>query len=89
MCRNIKTLYNFEPKASPEEIRAAALQFVRKITGFQKPSAANQAAFDLAVDEVARSVSSLLASLVTAAPPRNRQIEEARAHDRAVTRFGR
>ena len=89
MCRNIKTLYNFEPKASPEEIRAAALQFVRKITGFQKPSAANQAAFDLAVDEVARSVSSLLASLVTAAPPRNRQIEAARAHDRAVTRFGR
>ena len=89
MCRNIKTLYNFEPKASPEEIRAAALQFVRKITGFQKPSAANQAAFDLAVDEVARSVSSLLASLVTAAPPRNRQIEAARAHGRAVTRFGR
>ena len=87
MCRNIKTLYNFEPPATEEEIRAAASQFVRKISGFAKPSAANQKAFDLAVGDVTRAASTLLNSLVTSAPPRSRQIEAARAHARAVARF--
>jgi len=89
MCRNIKTLYNFEPPATEAEIRAAATQFVRKISGFAKPSAANQKAFDLAVDEVTLAASKLLGSLVTSAAPRDRQIEAARAHARAVTRFNR
>jgi hypothetical protein len=89
MCRNIKTLYNFEPPATEAEIRAAATQFVRKIGGFAKPSAANQEAFDLAVDEVARTSSKLLGSLVTSSPPRDRQVEAARAHARAVARFKR
>ena len=88
MCRNIKTLYNFEPPATREEIRAAALQFVRKISGFATPSAANQEAFDQAVDEVAQASSRLLGSLVTSASPRNRKVEAAKAHARAVRRFG-
>ena len=87
MCRNIKTLYNFEPPATEAEVRAAASQFVRKISGFTKPSAANQKAFDLAVEDVTRAASTLLDSLVTSAPPRSRQIEAARAHARAVARF--
>ena len=89
MCRNIKTLYNFEPPATEPEIRAAATQFVRKISGFAKPSAANQKAFDLAVDEVTRTSSKLLGSLVTSAPPRDRDIEASKAHARAVARFNR
>ena len=89
MCRNIKTLYNFEPPATQDEIRAAATQFVRKISGFAKPSAANQKAFDLAVEDVTRSASVLLDSLTTSSPPRNREIEAARAHSRAVARFNR
>jgi hypothetical protein len=87
MCRNIKTLYNFEPPATQAEIRAAATQFVRKVSGFAKPSAANQGAFDRAVNEVTRVASRLLGSLVTSSPPRNREIEAARAHARAVARF--
>jgi hypothetical protein len=89
MCRNIKVLYNFEPPATADEIRAAASQYVRKISGFSAPSAANQAAFARAVDEVAQSSASLLGSLVTAAPHRDRETEAARAHARAVRRFGR
>ncbi len=88
MCRNIRTLYNFEPPATDEEIRAAALQFVRKISGFAVPSAANQEVFDRAVDEVAQASSALLGSLVTTASPRNREVEAAKAHARAVRRFG-
>ena len=88
MCRNIKTLYNFEPPATGEEIRAAVLQFVRKISGFDTPSAANQKAFNRAVDEVTQAISTLLASLVTTASPRNREVEAAKAHARAVRRFG-
>ena len=87
MCRNIKTLYNFEPRATGEEIRAAALQFVRKISGFVTPAAANQKAFNRAVDEVTQATSTLLA-LVTTAVPRNREVEAAKAHARAVRRFG-
>ena len=88
MCRNIKTLYNFEPPATDEEIRAAALQFVRKISGFGAPSAANHEAFERAVDDVAQVSSLLLSSLVTAAVPRDRPEEAAKAHARAVRRFG-
>jgi len=88
MCRNIKTLYNFEPPATDDEIRAAALQFVRKISGFARASAANEPAFDRAVDEVARASSTLLDSLMTSAPPRDREAEAAKAHARAVRRFG-
>lgn len=88
MCRNIKTLYNFEPPATDEEIRAAALQYVRKLSGFTRPSVANREAFDSAVDEVAQASSTLLAALVTAAPPRDRETEAAKAHARAVRRFG-
>jgi hypothetical protein len=87
VCRNIRTLYNFEPPATDDEIRAAAAQFVRKISGFATPSAANQQAFDRAVKEITRSSSALLGSLVTNAPPRNRAQEAARAHNRAVARF--
>ncbi len=87
MCRNIKTLYNFEPPASQEEIQAAALQYVRKISGFQKPSAANARAFEHAVSSVARATSELLDALVTNAAPRDREVEAARAHSRAVQRF--
>jgi hypothetical protein len=88
MCRNIKTLFNFEPPANEEEIRAASLQFVRKLSGFTKPSKANEAAFDRAVDEVAAVAQTLLDALVTNAGPRDRQIEAQRARLRAAERFG-
>ena len=87
MCRNIRVLYNFEPPATEDEIYAAALQFVRKISGFTKPSAVNEKAFNRAVAEVATVSSKLLNSLVTNAPPRNRGIEAAKAHAREVLRF--
>lgn len=88
MCRNIKILHNFEPPATDEEIRAAAEQYVRKISGFAIPSAANQEAFSRAVDQIAETSSTLLGSLVTPAPKRNREVEAAKAHARAVRRFG-
>ena len=88
MCRNIKNLYNFDPPATNDEIRAAAQQFIRKISGFAKPSAANERAFNRAVDEVAEASSKLLSSLVTTATPRNREVEAAKAHVRAALRFG-
>jgi len=88
MCRNIKTLFNFEPPVTPEEVRAASLQFVRKITGFHKPSKANETAFLGAVDEIANVSMRLLRSLATNAPPRNREEEAARAKARAAQRFG-
>lgn len=88
MCRNIKTLHNFKPPASEEEIRASALQFVRKLSGFTRPSKGNQAAFDCAVDEVTKAARDLLASLVTTAPPRDREIEASKARARAADRFG-
>lgn len=87
MCRNIRTLYNFEPPATAEEIRAAALQFVRKISGVASPSVANEKVFLRAVDEVAKASSILLGSLVTGASPRNREIVAKKARDRAVRRF--
>jgi hypothetical protein len=87
MCRNIKTLYNFEPPVTEDEIQAASLQFVRKITGFNKPSKANESAFQAAVAAVAAVSSQLLSSLETNAPPKNRAEEAARAHARAVQRF--
>ena len=88
MCRNIKTLFNFEPPATQEEIEAASLQFVRKVSGTTRPSQANQAAFNQAVEEVSASMSTLLASLVTTAPSRNREIEMAKAKARSARRFG-
>jgi hypothetical protein len=88
MCRNIRTLHNFEPPATDEEIRAAALQYVRKISGTAKPSKANEEAFARAVDEVAEASARLLAELVTAAPPRDREVEAARGRARAAERFG-
>ena len=88
MCRNIKTLFNFDPPATDDEVRAASLQFVRKISGFTKPSKANEAAFDRAVDDVAAIASGLLQSLVTSAEPRDREIEAERARVRAMERFG-
>jgi hypothetical protein len=88
MCRSIKTLFNFKPPATEEEIRAAALQFVRKISGYQKPSHANQAAFDRAVEQVAATAHKLLDSLQTTAEPRDREVEAARARARAAERFG-
>lgn len=88
MCRNIKTLYNFEPPASEDEIRAASLQFVRKLSGFDEPSKANQLAFDDAIESVARAAHELLDALVTEASPRNREIEAAKARERAARRFG-
>lgn len=87
MCRNIKTLHNFKPPATEEEIRASALQFVRKLSGFTKPSKANEAAFKLAVDQVTQVAQELLDSLVTNAPPRDREVEAARARARAAERF--
>src|SRR5260370_6996793 len=87
MCRNIKTLYNFDPPVTPEEVRAASLQFVRKITGFNKPSKANEAAFLAAIDEVAAASTRLLHSLETGAPPKNREQEAANAKARAATKF--
>jgi hypothetical protein len=88
MCRNIKTLYNFEPPVTPEEVRAASLQFVRKITGFNKPSKANEAAFEAAIDDIANVSLRLLKSLETIAPPKNREEEAAKAKARAAERFG-
>jgi hypothetical protein len=87
MCRNIRTLYNFEPPATEEEVRSAAVQYVRKISGFTKPSHANEEAFARAVDEVAAVSSRLLASLVTSAAPKDREIEAAKAAERARQRF--
>jgi len=87
MCRSIKTLYNFEPPATEEEIRAASLQFVRKLSGFNSPSKANQAAFERAVEAVANAAGELIGSLVTTADPRDREIEAARARARAASRF--
>ncbi len=89
MCRNIKTLFNFEPPATDEEVRGAALQFVRKVSGFNKPSRANEAAFFAAVDEVAAASKNLLSRLETSAPPRNRSAEAARARARASKKFPR
>ena len=89
MCRNIKTLFNFSPPATDDEIRTAALQFVRKLSGFQTPSQANQAAFDRAVDEIAVAARTMLVSLVTSAEPRDREIEAQRARAKAAERFGR
>lgn len=88
MCRNIKTLFNFDPPVNAEEIRAASLQFVRKITGFNKPSKANEAAFLGAIDEIAGISARLLQSLETNAPPKNREEEAAKARARAAERFG-
>jgi hypothetical protein len=88
VCRNIKTLYNFEPPATDEEVRAAALQYVRKISGFATPSSANREAFDRAVDQVAHVSATLLGDLVTTAAPKDRETEAARAHERALRRFG-
>ena len=88
MCRNIKTLFNFEPPATELEIRDASLQFVRKLSGFNVPSKANEAAFERAVEQVAASARELIASLVTNAPPKNREVEAARAKERSAIRFG-
>ena len=89
MCRNIKTLYNFEPPASDDEIHAASLQFVRKLSGFNKPSQANEAAFNAAVDDVARIAGRLLEALETNAPPKNREAEAVKAKARSAVRFAR
>ena len=88
MCRNIKTLYNFSPPATPDEIRASALQFVRKLSGFTHPSKANEDAFNRAVDQVAQAAEALMGSLVTLAPPRDREVEAAKAKARNAVRFG-
>ena len=88
MCRSIKTLFNFDPPATEEEMRAAALQFVRKLSGFNHPSKANEAAFDRAVEDVTASARTLIESLVTTADPRDREIEAARARARTAARFG-
>ena len=87
MCRNIKTLHNFKPPATEEEIRASAIQFVRKLSGFTNPSKANEPAFNRAVEVVTKAASELLDSLVTNAPPRDREIEAAKARERAALRF--
>jgi len=87
MCRNIKTLFNFEPPVTEDEVRAASLQFVRKVTGFNKPSKANEAAFYAAVDEIARISGDLLSSLETNAPPKSREEEAAKAKARSALRF--
>jgi len=88
MCRNIKTLFNFDPPVTPEEVRAASLQFVRKISGFNKPSKANEEAFQAAIDEITEISARFLASLETNAPPRNREEEAAKAKARGAARFG-
>jgi len=88
MCRNIKTLHNFKPPATEEEIRASSLQFVRKLSGFAKPSKANEAAFNRAVEQVAQAATELLDSLVTTAPPRDREVEAAKARARSAERYG-
>ncbi len=87
MCRNIRPLFNFEPSATEDEIRASALQFVRKISGFTKPSKANEAAFEQAVEDISAIANELLESLVTTAPPRDREIEAPKARERATRRF--
>jgi hypothetical protein len=87
MCRNIHTLFNYEPPATAEEVRGAAVQYVRKVSGFTKPSQANEAAFDRAVDEVAEATQRLLDALVTKAPPRDREVDAARARERAAKRY--
>jgi len=87
MCRNIRTLYNFDPPATNEEVRSAALQYVRKISGFTKPSAANQEAFDRAVEQIAHVSEHLLADLVTNAPPKDREVEAAKAKARSAARY--
>jgi hypothetical protein len=89
MCRNIRPLFNFEPPATDDEVRASALQFVRKVSGFTKPSKANEAAFNDAVDEVTAAARKLIASLVTTAAPRDREEVAARARERAAIRYGR
>jgi hypothetical protein len=88
MCRNIRTLFNFEPPVNDDEIRAASLQFVRKISGFNKPSKANEASFQAAIDDIAKVSARLLRSLETTAPPRSREVEAAKAKARAAERFG-
>jgi hypothetical protein len=88
VCRNIKSLFNFDPPVTPEEVRAASLQFVRKITGFHHPSKANEAAFNAAIDDIAGASTRLLRSLETSAPRRNREAEAAKARARAAARFG-
>jgi hypothetical protein len=88
MCRNIRTLFNFDPPATDEEVRGSALQFVRKLSGYTKPSKANEAAFEVATEEVARAARKLLDSLVTTAPSRNREVEAAKAKERAAKRYG-
>jgi hypothetical protein len=88
MCRNIKTLHNFDPPATDDEVRASALQFVRKLSGFTQPSKANQPAFDRAVEQVTQAARELLDSLVTNAPPRDREVEAAKAKARSAERFG-
>jgi hypothetical protein len=88
MCRNIKTLHNFKPPATKEEIRASSVQFVRKLSGFTKPSKANEEAFNRAVEQVAQAATELLDSLVTTAPPRDREVEEAKARARSAERYG-
>jgi hypothetical protein len=88
MCRNIKTLFNFEPPATEDEIRASAIQFVRKLSGFTHPSKSNEAAFDIAVDEVTASARKLIFSLETTRPPRNREVEAMKAKARALERYG-
>lgn len=88
MCRNIKTLHNFEPPATEDEIRASSLQFVRKLSGFSKPSKANEVAFNLAVEKVNAAADELLRSLITNAPPRNREVEAEKAKARAAERYG-
>jgi hypothetical protein len=88
MCRNIRTLHNFDPPATDEEIRSAAIQYVRKVSGMQKPSQANAAAFELAIDEVTRVTTELLGSLVTSATPRDREVEAERRRARAAQRYG-
>jgi hypothetical protein len=87
MCRNIKTLHNFTPPATDDEIRASSVQFVRKLSGFAKPSRANEFAFTRAVDQVARAARELIDALVTSAPPRDREVEASKARARAVERF--
>ena len=89
MCRNIKTLFNFEPPATTDEVNASALQFVRKLSGMNKPSKANEEAFELAVERVAAAAQEMLSSLVTPGPPRDRDAEAAKARARAAVRYGR
>ena len=88
MCRNIKMLHNFKPPATEEEIRASSLQFVRKLSGFNKPSKVNEEAFNLAVEQVAQAATQLLDTLITTAPPRDREVEATRARARSAERFG-